>query len=66
MIKACKTNAEGKVVVGNHANYRIQASSEDEKKEWMGRIQASISRNPFLEMLQERRQRVTKSGPVGL
>ena len=66
LIKACKTNADGKVVVGHHLHYRIQASSEDEMAEWMKRIRASISRNPFLEMLQQRRQRVSKKGPVGL
>ena len=66
LIKACKTNADGKVVVGHHLNYRIQASSEQEKVEWMKRIRASISRNPFLEMLQQRRQRVSRKGPVGL
>lgn len=65
-IKACKTNAEGKVVVGHHMNYRIQAESATEMDEWMKRIQASISRNPFLEMLQDKRQRVSKTGPVGL
>ena len=66
LIKACKTNADGKVVVGHHLHYRIQASSEQEMGEWMKRIRASISRNPFLEMLQQRRQRVSKKGPVGL
>ena len=66
MIKACKTNADGKVVVGNHLHYRIQAANESEKEEWMKRIQASISRNPFFEKLQERRQRVSAKGTVGL
>lgn len=65
-IKACKTNADGKVVVGHHMNYRIQATSAREMEEWMKRIQASISRNPFLEMLQDKRQKASKSGPVGL
>lgn len=65
-IKACKTNADGKVVVGHHMNYRIQADSATEMAEWMRRIQASISRNPFLEKLQDKRQRVSNSGPVGL
>lgn len=55
------------MVVGHHANYRIQADNLGEKEEWMKRIRASISRNPFLERLQERRQRLShKDGPVGL
>ncbi len=65
-IKACKTNADGKVVVGHHMNYRIQAENGREMEEWMKRIQASISRNPFLEMLQDKRQRASKTGPVGM
>ena len=66
-IRACKTVSDGRVVVGHHANYRIQADNEDEKEEWMKRIRASISRNPFLERLQERRQRLSHAeGPVGL
>lgn len=66
-IKACKTVSDGRVVVGHHANYRIQAETQQEKEEWMKRINASISRNPFLERLEERRQRLShKDGPVGL
>ena len=66
-IKACKTVSDGRVVVGHHASYRIQADSQQDKEEWMKRIRASIARNPFLERLQERRQRLShKDGPVGL
>lgn len=66
-IKACKTVSDGRVVVGHHANYRIQADTELDKEEWMKRIRASISRNPFMERLEERRQRLShKDGPVGL
>lgn len=66
-IKACKTVSNGQVVVGHHANYRIQADTLQEKEEWKKRIRASISRNPFLERLQERRQRLSHNqGPVGL
>ena len=66
-IKACKTVSDGRVVVGHHANYRIQADTEQDKEEWMKRIRASIARNPFLERLEERRQRLShKDGPVGL
>ena len=64
-IKACKTVSDGRVVVGHHANYLIKADSAEEKAEWMKRIRASISRNPFLERLQERRQRIShkEEGP---
>ena len=66
-IKACKTVSDGRVVVGHHANYLIQADNAEDKEEWMKRIRASISRNPFLERLQERRQRIShRDGPVVL
>lgn len=65
-IKACKTTGDGKLVTGNHHVYRIQAQTKDEKDEWMRRINASIASNPFLEMLQQRRQRISNKGPVML
>ncbi len=66
-IKACKTASDGKVVVGHHAYYLIQADNAEDKAEWMKRIRASISRNPFLERLQERRQRIShRDGPIVL
>ena len=65
-IKACKTTGHGKVVTGNHQVYRIQASNKVEMDEWMKRINASIASNPFIEMLQQRRQRVSNRGPVML
>ena len=65
-IKACKTTGDGKLVVGNHLMYRIQAESEEEKEEWMKRIRASISRNPLLEVLQKRMQRATRDTPVNM
>lgn len=65
-IKACKTTGDGKLVVGNHLMYRIQAASEKEKEEWTKRIRASISRNPLLEILQKRMQRVTHDVPINM
>lgn len=65
-IKACKTTGQGKVVTGNHQVYRIQASSKEEMDEWMRRINARIASNPFIEMLQARRQRVSNRGPIML
>lgn len=38
MIKACKTEADGRVVEGNHVVYRISAPSPEEKEEWMKSI----------------------------
>lgn len=35
VIKACKTTIDGKVVVGKHTVYRMSASTEDEKEDWI-------------------------------
>jgi len=39
VIKACKTDSEGKVVEGKHTVYRMSASTEEEKDEWIKSIQ---------------------------
>lgn len=38
VIKACKTEADGRVVEGNHTFYRISAPTAEEKEEWMNSI----------------------------
>uniref|UniRef100_A0A665WKB7 Cytohesin 3 n=1 Tax=Echeneis naucrates TaxID=173247 RepID=A0A665WKB7_ECHNA len=38
VIKACKTEADGRVVEGNHVVYRISAPTPEEKEEWMKSI----------------------------
>ncbi|TRY78949.1 hypothetical protein DNTS_018827 [Danionella cerebrum] len=58
VIKACKTEADGKVVEGNHVVYRISAPTLEEKEEWIKSIKASISRDPFYDMLATRKRRV--------
>ncbi|XP_065065541.1 cytohesin-1-like [Rhopilema esculentum] len=59
VIKACKTDSDGKVVVGHHDSYRICASSADERENWIIDITNSITRDPFYEMLQARKKRAT-------
>ena len=39
VIKACKTDSEGKVVEGRHTVYRMSASTEEEKDDWIKCIQ---------------------------
>lgn len=38
VIKACKTEADGRVVEGNHTFYRISAPTAEEKDEWINSI----------------------------
>ena len=44
VIKACKTEADGRVVEGNHVVYRISAPSPEEKEEWMKSIRCARAR----------------------
>ncbi|KAG8446647.1 hypothetical protein GDO86_014192 [Hymenochirus boettgeri] len=59
VIKACKTEADGRVVEGNHTVYRISAASPEEKEEWIKCIKAAISKDPFYEMLAARKKKVS-------
>ena len=38
VIKACKTDSEGKVVEGKHYVYRMSASTVEEKDDWIKSI----------------------------
>jgi len=63
VIKACKTDSEGKVVEGKHTVYRMSASTEEEKDDWIKCIQQSISHNPFYDMLAVRKKKVQRPAP---
>uniref|UniRef100_A0A8D8QNM7 Cytohesin-1 n=1 Tax=Cacopsylla melanoneura TaxID=428564 RepID=A0A8D8QNM7_9HEMI len=60
-IKACKTDSEGKVVEGKHTVYRMSAATVEEKDEWIKCLRASISQNPFYDMLANRKKIARKS-----
>ncbi|UYV64043.1 CYTH1 [Cordylochernes scorpioides] len=57
LIKACKTDSEGKVVEGKHTVYRMSAATREEKDEWTKCIRQSISHNPFYDMLAARKRK---------
>ncbi|XP_062475015.1 cytohesin-2 isoform X2 [Pezoporus occidentalis] len=59
LIKACKTEADGRVVEGNHVVYRISAPTREQKDEWIKAIQAAVSVDPFYEMLAARKKRIS-------
>uniref|UniRef100_A0A8C4QJ88 Cytohesin 2 n=1 Tax=Eptatretus burgeri TaxID=7764 RepID=A0A8C4QJ88_EPTBU len=59
VIKACKTDTDGRVVEGKHQVYRISAPTVEEKDEWIKCIKASISRDPFYDMLATRKKRIS-------
>lgn len=39
VVKACKTDADGNKVAGNHTAYRLAAASADEMNSWINAIQ---------------------------
>ncbi|XP_039447237.1 uncharacterized protein LOC120426537 isoform X1 [Culex pipiens pallens] len=57
IIKACKTDSEGKVVEGKHTVYRMSAASEEEQREWIKCLNQSISHNPFHDILVQRKKK---------
>ncbi|XP_057310890.1 cytohesin-1-like [Hydractinia symbiolongicarpus] len=63
IIKACKTESDGKVVTGHHDIYRICASSAEERDDWIKSIKNSITRDPFYDMLQARKKKATHMQP---
>ncbi|KAG4068458.1 hypothetical protein HA402_004798 [Bradysia odoriphaga] len=57
IIKACKTDSEGKVVEGKHTVYRMSAAAEEDKLEWIKCLKQSISHNPFYDILVQRKKK---------
>lgn len=57
VIKACKTDADGKVNEGRHTYYRMAASCREEKDQWVNSIRQSISVNPFYDMVAARKKK---------
>lgn len=61
MIKACKTDSEGKVVEGRHESYNIFCETEKERARWIKCIKASMIMDPFYDMLQARKKKATQT-----
>lgn len=57
-IKACKTENKGKVVQGKHQSYKLSASSPEERDDWIHAIRASITKDPFYDLVSVRKRKV--------
>jgi len=57
VIKACKTDAEGRVIEGKHTVYRMSASTKEEKEIWVKCIRQSLSINPYYDLLAARKRK---------
>lgn len=60
VIKACKIGAGHQVEEGRHMAYRISAPCPEEKEESMKPIKASISMDPFHDVLAIRKSRIAE------
>ncbi|KAJ1173658.1 hypothetical protein NDU88_005484 [Pleurodeles waltl] len=59
-VKACKTDNDGKVVQGKHESYRISAPTPEEQDQWITAIRASITRDPFYDLVAARKKRIVR------
>uniref|UniRef100_A0A8B9H507 Cytohesin 1 n=1 Tax=Astyanax mexicanus TaxID=7994 RepID=A0A8B9H507_ASTMX len=57
-IKACKTETDGRVVEGKHQSYMICASSAEDRDGWIEAIRASITKDPFYDLVSVRKKKV--------
>lgn len=53
VIKACKTDSDGRVVEGKHSVYRMSAASAEERDSWVKALRCCISYSPFYEILRK-------------
>uniref|UniRef100_A0A3Q3KZB6 Cytohesin 4b n=1 Tax=Mastacembelus armatus TaxID=205130 RepID=A0A3Q3KZB6_9TELE len=62
-IKACKTENDGRVVEGKHQSYTICAASAEERDSWIEAIRASITKDPFYDLVSVRKKKVINQAP---
>ncbi|XP_056608968.1 cytohesin-3 [Triplophysa dalaica] len=57
-IKACKTETDGRVVMGKHQSYKLSAASAEECAEWIQAIRACITKDPFYDLVSVRKKKI--------
>ncbi|XP_017274824.1 cytohesin-3 isoform X3 [Kryptolebias marmoratus] len=57
-IKACKMENKGRVVQGKHQSYKLSAASSEERDDWIDAIRASITKDPFYDLVSSRKRKV--------
>ncbi|KAL6102468.1 uncharacterized protein ACO6RY_02076 [Pungitius sinensis] len=57
-IKACKTENKGRVVQGKHQSYKLSAAGSEERDAWIDAIRASITKDPFYDLVSLRKRKV--------
>ncbi|XP_072565118.1 cytohesin-1-like [Paramormyrops kingsleyae] len=59
LMKACKREADGRVVEGHHTVYRFSTATPEEKDKWIRSITAAVSVDPFYEMLAAKKKQIS-------
>ncbi|XP_068178507.1 cytohesin 4b isoform X2 [Antennarius striatus] len=62
-IKACKTETDGRVVQGKHQSYTICAANAEERDMWIKAVRASITKDPFYDLVSVRKKKVINQTP---
>uniref|UniRef100_A0A8C5HUB4 Cytohesin-3-like n=1 Tax=Gouania willdenowi TaxID=441366 RepID=A0A8C5HUB4_GOUWI len=57
-VKACKTQNRGRVVQGKHQSYKLSATSAEERDDWIDAISASVTKDPFYDLVSVRKRKV--------
>ena len=73
-VKGCKTDKAGAVVVGNHKVYKMAASSEEDRNDWIRCIEEAMKDNPVHRIISEKKEaskqhsseKCALSGDVGI
>ena len=56
IVKGCKTDKQGAIVIGNHTVYKMVASSEKEMLEWIRCIEDSIEEHPVHKLYARKKE----------
>jgi len=56
VVKGCKTDKHGAIVIGNHTAYKMVASSEQEMLEWIKCIEDSIEDHPVRKFYTKKKE----------
>ena len=55
-VKGCKTDKAGAVVVGNHKVYKMAASSEEDRNDWIRCIEEALKDNPVHRIISVKKE----------
>ena len=57
MVKGCKLDKNGTVVMGNHKVYRMSAASKEDREEWVSCLDKVIKKQRMDKFLRQKKER---------